>query len=87
MLNGQTKHEMSDNPFQDRFDALTVYVAPSEISPEAGEGLFAKRRISEGELVCLFNGIRMSKLGRTCKVVRPDSDEWSDYRLTLGTNI
>lgn len=70
---------------QDPYDQETVYVAESKI-PFAGEGLFAKRKISQGELVCLFNGVKCNKIGHT-KVIRSDSPEWSDYRLTLDKDI
>ena len=70
---------------RDPYEEETVFVAPSNI-PFAGEGLFARRKIRINELVCLFNGIRCDKPERA-KIIHPESDEWSDYRLTLGMVI
>ena len=66
----------------DPYDGEAVYVKGSSI-PFAGEGLYARRQLSEGELVCLFNGVRIRKERRS-NVIKAGSDEWSDYRLTLG---
>ncbi len=70
------------------YDAESVVVKESLI-PYAGEGLFAKRNFASGELISLFNGIRINKDGCRGKIIRGDDDddeEWSDYRLTLGKN-
>jgi hypothetical protein len=61
-----------------------VYVSTSLISPAAGEGLFAKKSITKGHLVCLFNGVRRTKEGRAAKAIGSQNEDWSDYRLTLG---
>ena len=67
----------------DPYEKIHVYVAPSKISEEAGEGLFAKKVIKKDQLVCLFNGIRRFKEGRVVRIGAND-DGWSDYRITLG---
>ena len=69
---------------QDPYEKIHVYVAPSTISDLAGEGLFAKKVIKKGQLICLFNGVRRRKEGRIRTVIGVNSDEWSDYRLILG---
>jgi len=61
-------------------------VAQSGISPQAGEGLFAKRHIKCGELVALFSGLREVKHDRST-TIRADEEAWSDYRLTLDSSI
>ena len=71
---------------EDPYEQIHVYVATSAISPLAGEGLFAKRALTKGHLICLFNGIRRMKKGRT-KAIGAGHEEWSDYRLTLGNNV
>ena len=50
---------------QDRYDALNVFVAESGVSPCAGEGLYARRPIAAGKLVCLFNGVRVRDVVKT----------------------
>lgn len=67
------------------YDSETVLVKPSGI-PFAGEGLYARRFISEGELVCLFSGVRVDKVGH-CRTVHSGEEGWSDYRLTLGKMV
>ena len=75
---------MSKSPLQeDVYEKVHVYVAPSTISPMAGEGLFARKTIKKGQLVSLFNGVRRHKEGRKT-TIGADSEEWSDYRLVLG---
>ena len=66
----------------DPYDAKNVYVKESGV-PFAGEGLYARRYLKAGDLVCLFNGVRCHKEGRAI-IIKADSDEWSDYRLTLS---
>ena len=79
-----TPTRISRRPLQeDPYEKIHVYVATSAISPLAGEGLFAKRTLTKGHLICLFNGIRRIKKGRT-KAIGALDEEWSDYRLTLG---
>ena len=62
-------------------------MAPSTISPLAGEGLFARKTIKKGQLISLFNGIRWRKGGRRPKAIQAGSEDWSDYRLTLGMYV
>lgn len=51
------------NPLsRDRYDALHVFVAESGVSPAAGEGLYAIRPIVMGQLICLFNGVRVKRI-------------------------
>ena len=74
----------SRNPLlRDPYEDETVTVGDSQI-PLAGEGLFARRKILRGELICMFNGLKIDKPGRTCKAIVAGSEDWSDYRLTLG---
>ena len=47
---------------RDPYEQQTVYVGQSKIHPEAGEGLFAKRPLSTGALVALFNGVRQREI-------------------------
>ena len=68
---------------EDPYEQETVYVAQSKIGEAAGEGLYARKQIRKGQLVCLFNGIRCNKTGHHTRITAND-DEWSDYRLTLG---
>ena len=75
-------------PLQENaYEKIHVYVAPSTISPLAGEGLFARKTFKKGQLICLFNGIRWRKEGRRPKAIQAGSEDWSDYRLTLGTRF
>ena len=60
-----------------------MYVAASKLGEAAGEGLYAKKHIRKGQLVCLFNGVRWNKTGHHTRICAND-DDWSDYRLTLG---
>ena len=46
---------------RDRYDELHVFVAESGVSPAAGEGLFASCPILTGQLICLFNGVRVNE--------------------------
>ena len=68
---------------EDPYEKENVYVAPSKIGEAAGEGLYARKHIRKGQLVCLFNGIRCNKPGHHT-TIRANDDDWSDYRLTLG---
>ena len=76
-------HCSRDPILEDPYEQETVYVAPSQIGEAAGEGLFARKHIGRGQLVCLFSGIRCAKLGHHTRIVAGDPD-WSDYRLHLG---
>ena len=60
------------DPYEQRY----VYVKDSLV-PGAGEGLFAKVRLREGQLCSLFNGIRQRHLWG----VKGENFVWSDYRL------
>ena len=71
---------------EDPYEQETVYVAQSKIGEAAGEGLYAKKHIRKGQLVCLFNGIRCNKTGHHTRITAEDED-WSDYRLTLGNHF
>ncbi|XP_071743458.1 histone-lysine N-methyltransferase SETD7 isoform X5 [Lepeophtheirus salmonis] len=78
-----TGNKISSNPLlTDPFEDDNVYILPSSIGELAGEGLYAKKLIPSGSLVCLFNGIRKTKYGLV-KRIKPSDEEWSDYRLTL----
>ena len=58
-----TSIAMSRTPTtRDPYEQQTVYVGQSRIHPEAGEGLFAKRPLSTGALVALFNGVRQREI-------------------------
>merc|ERR1719273_272434 len=79
-----TTNRISKYPLQENsFEKIHVYVAPSTISPLAGEGLFARKTLKKGQLISLFNGIRWRKEGRRPKAIQAGSEDWSDYRLTL----
>lgn len=67
------------------YEKSAVYVKESNI-PGAGEGLFARRKLAAGELVALFNGIKVFKSSRF-SVIKANSEDWSDYRLTLGAAV
>ena len=60
----------------DPYEARTVYVAESGIAG-AGEGLFARRDLAEGQLVALYNGVRVSD--RESRLHR--EDRRSPYRI------
>ena len=71
-----------EDPYEQEF----VYVAQSKIGEAAGEGLYARKHIRKGQLVCLFNGTRCNKTGHHTRITATD-DDWSDYRLTLGKHF
>ena len=50
----------SDPSLTDPFEEKTVYVAQSGIE-NAGEGLFLRRDVQDGDLVAFYNGVRMSE--------------------------
>ena len=51
--------KISERPLlRDPYEQQTIYIGSSEIHPEAGEGLFAKRNLPKGTLIALFNGVR-----------------------------
>lgn len=68
----------------DQFEDLSVFVEESG-TLGAGEGLFAKKSFQSGDLIALFNGLKIFKTGRITKI-SAESEEWSDYRLTVGKN-
>jgi len=83
---------------RDLWDIMNVYVAPSSLD-SAGEGLYARRNIPEGSLVCLFSGARKRqfrneffefsdyciKVDDTCSIDIPDHFvSVSNYSATLG---
>lgn len=54
-----TAVHLSSTPLvRDPYEQQTVYVAQSSLEG-AGEGLFAKRSLGKGQLVALFNGVRV----------------------------
>ena len=73
------------NLVTDQYEDETMYVAMSGVEG-AGEGLFARRNISCGDLVSLFSG---TKIYKDCnkKSVKYGDDEWSDFRLTLDKSV
>ena len=79
-----TSLQISNRPLeQDPYEQQTIYVGQSNISPDAGEGLFAKRDIPEGHLVALFNGVRQ----RDPVFSARKQPEFSDYRISLRTDV
>ena len=70
---------------EEPYEQETVYVSPSSLGEAAGEGLYARKYIRKGQLICLFNGVRCNKPGHHTRISADDED-WSDYRLTLGMN-
>jgi hypothetical protein len=74
-----TRKTMSSHPMQqDLWEKDRVEVRQSRISEEmAGEGLFALKPINAGQVVALFNGVRV-----LCP--RNDQTEWSEYRIRLN---
>lgn len=69
----------------DQFEDLSVFVEESG-TLGAGEGLFAKKSFQSGDLIALFNGLKIFKTGRITKI-SAESEEWSDYRLTVDKDI
>ena len=53
-----TRGRSRDPLVEDPYESETVFVSASRVSGDAGEGLFARRDISKGQLVALFNGVR-----------------------------
>ena len=60
----------------DAYEQERVHVCPSLI-PNAGEGLFARRNLSEGEVVSFYNGVRLSH-------TEVDSKEWTQNSNTIS---
>ena len=69
----------------DLYEERTVRVAESSV-PGAGEGLFARRRLSSGDLVCLFSGSKIYK-DNTRRSLQFGDEEWSDFRITLDKSV
>ena len=60
----------------DPFEEKTVYVAQSGLEG-AGEGLFLRRDVQEGDLVSLYNGVRMTEQEARLR----KEDRRSPYRI------
>ena len=56
---------------RDPYEQQTIYIGPSAIHPEAGEGLFAKRAIPKGTLIAIFNGVRKRDVNGSLGVHSP----------------
>ena len=69
----------------DLYEERTVRVAESSV-PGAGEGLFARRRLSSGDLVCLFSGSKIYK-DNNKRSLQFGDEEWSDFRITLDKSV
>ena len=69
----------------DQYEERTVRVAASTVAG-AGEGLFAIRDLSAGDLVCLFSGSKIYKDNNKTSLKYGDQ-EWSDFRLTLDKSV
>ena len=69
----------------DLYEERTVRVAASSVSG-AGEGLFARRNLSPGHLVCLFSGSKVYK-DNNKKSLKFGDSEWSDFRITLDKSV
>ena len=50
--------------------------------PSAGQGLFLKRNVQEGQIVALFNGLRYLSSRNNCQDDSPDQN--FDYRIRLN---
>lgn len=62
-------------------------VAPFSLSG-AGEGLFAKVDLRPGDLVALFNGVRLWRPGRGAEVAGAGEEApRSDYGITLSRDL
>ena len=66
----------SDPHLTDPFEEKTVYVAQSGIEG-AGEGLFLRRNVQDGDLVSLYNGVRMTEQEARLR----KEDRRSPYRI------
>ena len=72
-----TSKVISTSPLvPDVYEQERVYIAPSLI-PAAGEGLFAKQSLLEGEIVSFYNGIRITH-------AEVDTRDWSVNNNTLS---
>ena len=65
---------------RDPFECRYVFVSESRTGEGAGEGLFAKTDIPQGQLCALFNGVRQRRL--TGQYLQ--QTDWSDYRIGCG---
>lgn len=66
----------------DLWEAQLVEVKNSEIGQHAGQGLYLKRDVEEGQIVALFNGIRCQSSRNNSKDKSPDQSY--DYRIRLN---
>ena len=73
-----TKNPLVRDPYEERY----VYVKTSQV-PFAGEGLWAKSKISKGQVVAFFNGVRQRHL---CGV-KSVKVSWSDYRISCEKDL
>ena len=70
---------ISQRPLEpDLYEERTVRVAASTVAG-AGEGLFAIRNLSAGDLVCLFSGSKIYK-DNNKRSLKYGDQEWSDFR-------
>ena len=78
ILDMSTKYIISSTPLErDALELARVYVKLSN-TPDSGEGLFAKAEFKEGDLVSIFNGIRVSPT---------TTDEWLDYKVNFNPEL
>ena len=69
---------------RDPYERRYVYVADSGVEG-AGEGLWAREKILQGQACALFNGVRQHRLwGCTAMSM---SLPWSDYRIGCGEDL
>ena len=66
----------------DLWESDLVEVKTSFCGPTAGQGLFLKRNVQEGEIVALFNGLRYLSSRNNCQDDSPDKN--FDYRIRLN---
>ena len=75
-----TLRSISKTPLiSDFWEEAQVEVKKSQVSPDAGEGLYAKIDLKDGQMVSLFNGVRLSN--------SKDEDEaagFSSYKIRLN---
>jgi len=60
---------------RDPYEQRLVFVAPSQV-PMAGEGLYARAEISEGQVLAFYNGVRI-------RYTRERQGDASNYRVEL----
>ena len=80
-----TSKRLSSYPLQsDPYEGGSVFVSRSSISPDAGEGLYAKRNVGNGELISFYNGIRLQKRKNGHK--QNGFKKWSEFRIALSNS-